>query len=163
MADRCFGEPPSTFGDAENGGFISTRSAGWQDRGGVICSALWRVTGVTSRKRRARRRAGVGDLVQGEPGLGEFGKNRQQSRAGGRLQNEVGGGQGSGLCGGKAEGDRRRELLKAFGFLTASRLRRQPFASRLSMASMLWREPARARIALPNLSRNSTWAASEAS
>ena len=70
--------------------------------------------------------ARLGDLVQGEPRFGELGEDRQQPRAGGRFQHEVGRSQRSRLGGDEAERDRRRELLEALGFLGAPRLRRQP-------------------------------------
>ena len=67
----------------------------------------------------AREQSGarVGDLVEGKPRLGELGKDRQQARAGGRFENEVGSRQCRCLGGDEAERDRRRELLEAFGFL----------------------------------------------
>ena len=70
--------------------------------------------------------ASVGDLVQGALRFGELGEDRQQSGAGRRFQNDVAGGQRSGLGGDKAECQRRRELLEVFGFLRAAGLRREP-------------------------------------
>ena len=70
--------------------------------------------------------ARLGDLVQGEPRLGELGEDRQEARAGGGFENEVGRGQCSRLGGDEAERDRRRELLELLGFLGPARLRRQP-------------------------------------
>ena len=51
--------------------------------------------------------AGLGDLVQGEPGFGELGENRQQPGAGGRFQHDIAGGQRCRLGSDKAECDRR--------------------------------------------------------
>jgi hypothetical protein len=72
--------------------------------------------------------AGVGDFVQRKTRFGKFGENRQQPRAGRRLQNQVGRGDRGGFGGGETERDRRRKLLQAFGFLRPARLRRQPRA-----------------------------------
>ena len=71
--------------------------------------------------------AGLGDLVQGKPGFGELGEDRQQPGAGRRFEHEVGRGQRRRLGSDKAECDRRRELLEVFGFLRAAGLRREPF------------------------------------
>jgi len=70
--------------------------------------------------------ARVGNLVQRKPRFGELSEYRQQPRAGRRFQNKIGCGQCGRFRGGKAERDRRRELLQALGFLGPARLRRQP-------------------------------------
>jgi hypothetical protein len=94
--------------------------------------------------------ARLGDLVEDEPRPGQLGEDGEQPGAGGGLQNDIGRCQRGGLRGDETERDGRGELLQPLGFL----------ASMLSIAAA---EPARARIAAPNLRRNSTCAASSAS
>ena len=68
---------------------------------------------------------GVGDLVQSQPRFRELGEDRQQARAGRRLEDEVGRRQHRRFGGDEAERDRRRKLLELFGFLRTPGLRRQ--------------------------------------
>ena len=70
--------------------------------------------------------AGLGDLVEGKARFRQLGEDRQHAGAGRRFENDVAGGQRCGLGGGKAERDRRRELLEVLGFLGAAGLRREP-------------------------------------
>ena len=70
--------------------------------------------------------ARVGDLVQDELCLGQFGEDREQPRAGGRFENEVGRRECCRLGGDEAKRDRRRELLELFGFFRPAGLRSQP-------------------------------------
>ena len=65
-------------------------------------------------------RAGVGEFVEQKVGAGEFGENRQQARAGGGLQHQVGGGDRRRGGGGEAQPDRRRELLQRLALLGAA-------------------------------------------
>jgi len=68
--------------------------------------------------------ARVGNFVENEPRPGQLGEDRQQPRAGGWFQHDVGGSERGRLGRDEAERDRRRELLQLFGFLGSARLRR---------------------------------------
>ena len=68
--------------------------------------------------------ARVGNFVENEPCPGQLGEDRQQPRAGGWFQHDVGGSERGRLGRDEAERDRRRELLQLFGFLGSARLRR---------------------------------------
>ena len=94
----------------------------------MVVDLLGVVPGDGNVAEQAAEQAGarVGDLVQGALRFGELGEDRQQAGAGRRFQNDVAGGQRSGLGGDKAECQRRRELLEVFGFLRAAGLRREP-------------------------------------
>jgi hypothetical protein len=70
--------------------------------------------------------ARVGNFVENEPRPGQLGEDRQQPRAGGWFQHDVGGSERGRLGRDEAERDRRRELLQLFGFLGPARLRRHP-------------------------------------
>jgi hypothetical protein len=61
-----------------------------------------------------QRGARVGDLVKRQPRFRELGEDRQQARAGRRLEDEVCRRQCCRLGGGEAERYRRRELLELF-------------------------------------------------
>ena len=127
MAIAASAKRPSTCGEAEKGGFISTtlgRIAG--SSRSWICSALCRVT-ATSRKRRPSSPARVSAIsFNASRALRQFGEDREQAGAGRGFEHEIGRRQHGRFGGGKAERQRRRELLEVLGFLRAPRLRREP-------------------------------------
>ena len=107
--------------------------------------------------------AGVGKFVEDKRCAGHLGEDGEQAGAGRRLQHEIAGRERGREAGDKAERDRRRELLKRLALFGAARVRGQQAASLPSMASCAAGVTARARMAGPNLRRNSTCAASQAS
>jgi hypothetical protein len=107
--------------------------------------------------------AHLSNLVEDELSFRELGEDRQEARPGRRFEDDVAGNERCGLGRYEAERDGRRELLELFGFLRAAGLRGMRAASRVSISSIAAGEPARERIAAPNLRRNMTCAASHAS
>ena len=69
--------------------------------------------------------AGIGQLVEDERCARSFGKDAKQAGAGGRLQHAVGRGQRCRCQRGKAERDRRGELLEGLRLFGSTRVRRQ--------------------------------------
>jgi hypothetical protein len=129
-----------------------------------LCSIEPRDLNATAKEMIEQRRAGLGQLVQDQNAAGELGEDGEQARPGRRLKNAIGRrDRQRGACG-QPERDRRRELLKRLALLGTPRVGRQTASDlRRASAASLPGDPALARIAGPNLRRNRTVAASQAS
>ena len=127
MADRGFGKAPLDMGRGREGR-VHQHHARPDRRIEMVVDLLGVVPADRDVAEQAAEQPGarLGDLVQGEPRLGELGEDRQEARPGGGFQNEVGRSQCSRLGGDEAERDRGRELLELLRFLGPARLRRQP-------------------------------------
>ena len=108
-------------------------------------------------------RAGLGKLVQHERSAGKLGEDGEQPGAGRGLQHEVGRRDRGGGTGREAERDRRRELLEHLALFGAARMGGRSPAILASIGSKAAGDAARARMAVPNLRRNRTVAASQES
>ena len=113
---RHHGERRVHDDDARHGGRIEMVV----DLGGVEAR-----DGHRRKERREKIGAGLGQLVEDERCARGLGEDAEQSGAGGRLQHAVGRGQCCRRQRGKAERDRRRELLKSLRLLGSARVRRQ--------------------------------------
>ena len=127
MPDRRFGKVPLDMGRGREGR-VHQHHARPDRRIEPVVDLLGVVPADRDVAEEASEQPGarLGDLVQGEPRLGELGEDRQQTRPGGGFENEVGRSQCSRLGGDEAERNRRRELLELLRFLGPARLRRQP-------------------------------------
>ena len=106
--------------------------------------------------------AGIGDLVEREARPGEFGEDRQHAGPGRGFEDE------SAEVNAAASAATKPSAIGVENCWSArisgpAGLRRQPFGEPRHISSIAAEEPARARIAAPNLRRNMTWAASSAS
>ncbi len=114
------------------------------------------------RERRADRR-GLGQLVEDEIGAGDLRENREQARAGRRLQHPIGGCHRGGGQRRQAERDRRRELLEGLRHLERRVWVGSMPAIFVSAASRETGDAALRKTVFPYFRRNRTVAASQVS
>ena len=139
---------------------------GGADAGTEVVVDLGRVEArdAGSGKRWPRARRALGEFVEDERGAGKLGEDREQARAGRRLQHAVGRCDRGRSGRHERQRERRGELLEGLALLRASRMTSGSRSATLaSIASRAMGAPARAPIAPPNLRRNRTAAASQAS
>ena len=106
----------------------------------------------------------VGELVQDEACACKLGMNREEPGPGRGLEHEIGGRNGCGKTRYESEPDWCRELLELLGLPSERRVAEgMSVATLASMASNADGEAARSRIVHPNLRRNRSCAASQAS